>query len=61
MSNGSFPSVQVHGFLGSVFAEGVLRRLAEMPPADVRVWIVADRGFAAKKLDRVPTEELRFD
>jgi Transposase DDE domain len=39
----------------------VLVRLAEMLPAEVRVRIVADRGFGDHKLHRVLTEELRFD
>lgn len=39
----------------------VLVRLADMLPADVRVCIVADRGFGDQKLYRVLTEELRFD
>jgi Transposase DDE domain len=38
-----------------------LVRLAAMLPADVRVRIVADRGFGDQKLYRVLTEELRFD
>ena len=39
----------------------VLVRLAEVLPADVRVRIVADRGFGGQKLYRVLTEELKFD
>lgn len=39
----------------------VLVRLAEILPADVRVRIVADRGFGDHKLYRVLTEELKFD
>jgi hypothetical protein len=39
----------------------VLVRLAEVLPADVRVRIVADRGFGDRKLYRVLTEELKFD
>jgi hypothetical protein len=39
----------------------VLVRLAEILPADVRVRIVADRGFGDQKLYRVLTEELKFD
>ena len=39
----------------------VLVRLAETLPADVRVRIVADRGFGDHKLYRVLTEELKFD
>lgn len=39
----------------------VLVRLAELVPAEVKVLIVADRGFGDKKLYRVLTEELKFD
>jgi hypothetical protein len=39
----------------------VLVRLAEALPADVKVCIVADRGFGDHKLYRVLSEELRFD
>jgi hypothetical protein len=39
----------------------VLVRLADMLPADVKVCIVADRGFGDQKLYRVLTEELKFD
>lgn len=39
----------------------VLVRLAEFLPADVKVLIVADRGFGDKKLYRVLTDELKFD
>ena len=39
----------------------VLVRLAEVLPADVRVRIVADRGFGDRKLYRVLTDELKFD
>ena len=39
----------------------VLVRLAEVLPAEVRVRIVADRGFGDQKLYRVLTEELKFD
>ena len=39
----------------------VLRRLAEVLPANVRVRIVADRGFGDQKLYRLLTEALRFD
>ena len=38
-----------------------LVRLADALPADVKVCIVADRGFGDHKLYRVLTEELRFD
>jgi hypothetical protein len=36
-------------------------RLAEILPADVRVRIVADRGFGDHKLDRMLSEEQKFD
>jgi DDE family transposase len=39
----------------------VLVRLAEVLPANVRVRIVADRGFGDHKLYRVLTDELKFD
>jgi len=39
----------------------VLVRLAEALPADIKVCVVADRGFGDHKLYRVLTEELHFD
>jgi hypothetical protein len=39
----------------------VLVRLAELLPADVKVLIVADRGFGDKKLYAVLSEDLKFD
>jgi hypothetical protein len=39
----------------------VLVRLAEALAADVKVCVVADRGFGDQKLYRVLTEELHFD
>ena len=39
----------------------VLVRLADMLPADVKVCIVADRGFGDQKLYRVLAGELKFD
>jgi hypothetical protein len=39
----------------------VLIRLADMLPADIKVCIVADRGFGDQKLYRLLTEELNFD
>src|SRR5438105_11402432 len=39
----------------------VLVQLAEALPPDVKVLIVADRGFGDQKLYRVLTEELKFD
>jgi hypothetical protein len=38
-----------------------LVRLADALPADIKVCIVADRGFGDQKLYRVLTEELAFD
>jgi hypothetical protein len=38
-----------------------LVRLAEVLPADVKVLVVADRGFGDKKLYAVLTDELNFD
>lgn len=39
----------------------VLVRLADMLPADIKVCIVADRGFGDRKLYQVLTGELKFD
>jgi len=39
----------------------VLRRLAAVLPAEVRVTILADRGFGDRKLYDLLTEELKFD
>jgi hypothetical protein len=39
----------------------LLIRLAEILPANVRVCVVADRGFGDHKLYRLLTEELHFD
>ena len=39
----------------------VLVQLAEALPADVKVLVVADRGFGDQKLYQVLTEELKFD
>ena len=39
----------------------VLVRLADALPADIKVCIVADRGFGDHKLYRVLSEELKFD
>ncbi len=38
-----------------------LVRLADALPADIKVCIVADRGFGDQKLYRMLTEELKFD
>jgi hypothetical protein len=45
----------------NIYEYQVLVRLAEVLPADVRVRIVADRGFGDHKLYRVLTDELKFD
>ena len=45
----------------SLYEHRVLVRLAELLPADVKVCVVADRGFGDQKLYRVLTEELCFD
>ena len=39
----------------------VLVQLANILPADIKVLIVADRGFGDQKLYRMLTEELKFD
>jgi len=39
----------------------VLVRLAELLPAEIKVCVVADRGFGDQKLYRMLTEELCFD
>jgi hypothetical protein len=39
----------------------MLVQLAEALPADVKVLIMADRGFGDQKLYQVLTEELKFD
>jgi hypothetical protein len=39
----------------------VLVRLADALPADIKICIVADRGFGDQKLYRVLSEELKFD
>lgn len=43
------------------YEDQVLRRLAEVVPAGIRVCIVADRGFGDQKLYHLLTEELKFD
>lgn len=43
------------------YEDHVLRRLAEVAPAGVRVCIVADRGFGDHKLYQLLTDELDFD
>ncbi len=43
------------------YEDQVLVRLAEVLPAEVRVRIVADRGFGDQKLYRMLTDELKFD
>ena len=39
----------------------VLVRLADALPVDIKVCIVADRGFGDQKLYRMLSEELKFD
>lgn len=46
---------------GNCYEHRVLVRLAELLPAEVKVCIVADRGFGDQKLYKVLTEELYFD
>jgi hypothetical protein len=45
----------------NAYEDRVLRRLAEALPAEVKVLILADRGFGDQKLYRFLTEELKFD
>ena len=45
----------------SLYEHQVLVRLAELLPEDVKVCIIADRGFGDQNLYRVLTEELHFD
>jgi hypothetical protein len=45
----------------SLYEHRVLVRLAERLPPDVKVCVVADRGFGDQKLYRMLTEELYFD
>jgi len=45
----------------SLYEHRVLLRLAELLPADIKVCIIADRGFGDQKLYRMLTEELCFD
>jgi len=45
----------------SLYEHRVLIRLAELLSADIKVCVVADRGFGDQKLYRMLTEELRFD
>ena len=44
----------------SFFEYRVSARLAELLPSDIKVCIVADRGFGDQKLYRMLTEELKF-
>jgi Transposase DDE domain len=46
---------------GNEYEYQALVRLADALPADIKVCIVADRGFGDQKLYRVLTEELKFD
>ena len=45
----------------SLYEHRVLVRLAELLPADIKVCVVANRGFGDQKLYRMLTEELCFD
>jgi len=45
----------------SLYERRVLVRLAEILPAQVKVCIIADRGFGDQNLYRLLTEELHFD
>jgi hypothetical protein len=45
----------------SLYEHRVLVRLAELLPAEIKVCVVADRGFGDQKLYRMLTEELCFD
>src|ERR1700728_2692525 len=45
----------------SLYEHRVLVQLAELLPPDIKVCVVADRGFGDQKLYRVLTEELCFD
>ena len=45
----------------NLYEDRVLVRLAEILPANIKVCILADRGFGDQKLYRMLTEELHFD
>jgi hypothetical protein len=45
----------------NLYEDRVLVRLAEILPPQVRVRIIADRGFGDRKLYRLLTEQLHFD
>jgi hypothetical protein len=45
----------------NLYEDRVLVRLAEILPPDVKVCILADRGFGDQKLYRLLTEQLHFD
>jgi hypothetical protein len=45
----------------SLYEHRVLVRLAKLLPADIKVCVVADRGFGDQKLYKMLTEELCFD
>jgi hypothetical protein len=45
----------------SLYEQRLLVRLAELLPADIKVCVVADRGFGDQKLYKVLTEEMCFD
>jgi hypothetical protein len=55
---------QVHAVLKnsrSLYEQRLLVRLAELLPANIKVCVVADRGFGDQKVYQVLTEELCFD
>jgi hypothetical protein len=45
----------------NLYEHRVLVRLAELLPADIKVCVIADRGFGDQKLYKLLTEELCFD
>jgi hypothetical protein len=45
----------------NLYEDRVLVRLAQILPANIKVLILADRGFGDQKLYRLLTEELNFD
>ena len=58
MSHGDKATLKNHR---NAYEYRVLVQLAEALPADVKVLVVADRGFGDQKLYQVLTEELKFD
>src|SRR5215471_8394841 len=49
-----------NGFVDRLFGEGLHAKRVALP-ADVKVLIVADRGFGDHKLYQVLTDDLKFD